>query len=150
MATQITNAFIQTYQEEVKNLYQRQGSILRGTIRVKDGIVGATTQSRTVDPNVFIGAMRYHTGGMVGLKPGEVPAILQTGEEVLAKGDPRHRSNFNPAATAAAAPTQSVRNVLVIGDDQIAAAMNGSHGETTILTTLKRNASTVRQLIGAK
>jgi hypothetical protein len=43
MSTQISTAFIQTYQVEVKNLYQRQGSVLRSTVRVKDGIVGATT-----------------------------------------------------------------------------------------------------------
>lgn len=43
MSTSISNAFIQTYQQEVKALYQRQGSILRGTVRVKDGVVGATT-----------------------------------------------------------------------------------------------------------
>jgi hypothetical protein len=36
---------------------------------------------------------RYHTGGIAGLRPDEVPAILRKGEEVLTRGDPRHRSN---------------------------------------------------------
>lgn len=36
---------------------------------------------------------RYHTGGIAGLMPDEVPAILRRGEEVLTQRDPRHRSN---------------------------------------------------------
>ena len=35
---------------------------------------------------MFAGAPRYHEGGIAGLKPGEVPAILQKGEVVLPKG----------------------------------------------------------------
>jgi hypothetical protein len=30
---------------------------------------------------------------MLGLRSNEVPAILQRGEEVLTRGDPRHRAN---------------------------------------------------------
>lgn len=33
----------------------------------------------------FAGAPRFHSGGGVGLKPGEVPAVLQKGEIVLPK-----------------------------------------------------------------
>lgn len=48
---------------------------------------------RLYSPLVFANAPRYHTGGIVGLQPNEVPAILQRGEEVLTKQDPRHRNN---------------------------------------------------------
>lgn len=41
---------------------------------------------RAVSPSVFAGATRYHQGGIAGLKPGEVPAILQRGELVIPKG----------------------------------------------------------------
>ena len=37
--------------------------------------------------------VRYHTGGISGLRPDEVPAVLQRGEEVLTANDPRHRDN---------------------------------------------------------
>jgi len=36
---------------------------------------------------------RYHNGGISGLRPDEVPAVLQRGEEVLTANDPRHRDN---------------------------------------------------------
>ena len=42
--------------------------------------------SRSVSPAVFAGATRYHSGGVAGLKPDEVPAILQRGEVVIPKG----------------------------------------------------------------
>ncbi|MCM2472156.1 tape measure protein [Rhizobium sp. CG5] len=38
---------------------------------------------RSVSPSTFAGARRYHSGGVAGLKSGEVPAILQRGEVVL-------------------------------------------------------------------
>lgn len=41
---------------------------------------------RAVSPSVFSGAQRYHSGGIAGLQPGEVPAILQKGEVVLPRG----------------------------------------------------------------
>ena len=37
--------------------------------------------------------VRYHSGGISGLRPDEVPAVLQRGEEVLTANDPRHRDN---------------------------------------------------------
>jgi hypothetical protein len=40
---------------------------------------------RNVNPFIFAGAQRYHSGGMVGLRSDEVPAILQRGELVLSK-----------------------------------------------------------------
>lgn len=57
------------------------------------GIVGGHSTRRTVNPLAFIGAPRYHTGGIAGLAPNEVAAVLEKGEEVLTANDPRHSSN---------------------------------------------------------
>ncbi len=57
------------------------------------GIVGQTYNPMRAHPSVFAHAMRYHSGGIAGLQPNEVPAILQRGEEVLRGDDPRHRNN---------------------------------------------------------
>src|SRR3569832_821002 len=73
------------------------GSILGGgppaPVHPAGGVVGAVAASRTVAPLAFVSAPRYHSGGVLGLKPDEVPAILQRGEEVLTCNDPRHRDN---------------------------------------------------------
>lgn len=44
------------------------------------GIAGFASQFKAVDPRVFIGARRYHDGGLAG---DEVPAILRRGEPVF-------------------------------------------------------------------
>ncbi len=43
---------------------------------------------------MFAFAPRYHSGGIAGLKPREVPAVLEEGEEVLPADHPRHMNNF--------------------------------------------------------
>ncbi|WOI30039.1 coiled-coil domain-containing protein [Sulfitobacter dubius] len=41
---------------------------------------------RSVSPALFNGAPRYHKGGIAGLRPNEVPAILERGERVIPNG----------------------------------------------------------------
>ncbi|HRP88315.1 MAG TPA: phage tail tape measure protein, partial [Gammaproteobacteria bacterium] len=47
-----------------------------------------------VNPLVFAGAPRLHRGGLAS---DEVPTILQRGEEVLTRSDPRHVLNAGMA-----------------------------------------------------
>ena len=49
------------------------------------GVVGAGGTMRMVSPLAFIGAPRFHSGGIAGLKSDEVPTILQSGEGVLSR-----------------------------------------------------------------
>jgi len=49
------------------------------------GMVGGTAPVRQVPAMAFAGAPRLHSGGWAGLKPNEVPAILQRGERVLSR-----------------------------------------------------------------
>lgn len=65
-----------------------------GSFFHQGGIVGGHTNvARNIHPATWNYAPRYHTGGIAGLKPDEVPAILQRGEEVLTRDDPRHSGN---------------------------------------------------------
>lgn len=51
------------------------------------GIAGQGGSSRNLrDMSMFANAPRYHNGGVVGLKPNEVPAVLLKGERVLPPG----------------------------------------------------------------
>lgn len=58
------------------------GILHSGGVAGKDGY----GHGRAVSPSTFAGAKRYHKGGVAGLMPGEVPAILQKGEVVLPRG----------------------------------------------------------------
>jgi hypothetical protein len=49
------------------------------------GMVGSSGHSRMVPAMAFAAAPRMHSGGMAGLRPDEVPAILQRGERVLSR-----------------------------------------------------------------
>lgn len=39
---------------------------------------------------------RYHSGGIAGLRPDDVPLIAKRGEEILTADNPRHRANAQP------------------------------------------------------
>jgi len=47
------------------------------------GMVGGVAPTRMVPAMAFANAPRLHSGGLAGLRPDEVPAILQKGERVL-------------------------------------------------------------------
>lgn len=78
----------------------------------KGGTVGRGGSSTTVHPGVFAGAPRYHSGGVAGLKPDEVPAILQKGEVVLPRGarggGPSVVVNFSPVIDNRGASAEAV------------------------------------------
>lgn len=58
------------------------------------GVVGeGVSVTGNFHPATWNYAPRYHSGGIAGLRPDEVPAILQRGEEVLTADDPRHSRN---------------------------------------------------------
>ena len=77
------------------------------------GIIGSPSNTRAVNPAVFTEAMRYHTGGLVGLRPDEVPLIGQRGEEMLTANDPRHRNNGGLASGTADGSEVTNNNVTV-------------------------------------
>ena len=70
------------------------------------GVVGAAGSTRSVPASAFAGALRMHSGGWAGLKPDEVPAILQRGERVLSR-----REVASGAGSLAAPPISVHLNV---------------------------------------
>ncbi len=87
-------ARIVIYQAITKPLLSAMGVPGFGTttasVNHTGGIAGEAGTTRTVPTAVFASAPRYHSGGIAG---DEVPAILQRGEEVITRNDPRHRYN---------------------------------------------------------
>ena len=100
------------------------------------GVVGQRTAQRQVNPAVFAGAMRYHSGGIAGLRPNEVPTILERNEEVLTTSDPRHK--FNGGGKASGGGGRNLRVVNVF--DAVAAvaeALATSAGEEVFLNRVR-------------
>jgi uncharacterized protein (TIGR02594 family) len=113
------------------------------------GIAGAPTMRRNVSPAVFAGAQRFHNGGMPGLRPDEVPTILEKGEEVLTKSDARHRKNLGKGGGGNGAP-ETLKVVGVFDPAEIPRAMMSSAGERTVMTILGRNKAQLQQLARGK
>lgn len=61
------------------------------------GMVGLSGMSRRVPTAVFADAPRMHAGGWAGLRPDEVPTILQRGERVLNR---REAAAYSPGGSA--------------------------------------------------
>lgn len=99
---------------------------------------------RTVPAWVFAGAPRMHSGGMAGLAPNEVPAILQAGEEVLSRNDPRNAANGGRSAR----PAPGFRVVNVLDPALAADYIESAAGERTILNVIGRNPGYVKQALG--
>lgn len=108
------------------------------------GIVGEGGTRRAASPLWFAKAMRYHTGGVVGLRPNEVPAILERGEEVLTANDPRHRDNGGGGM-----PVVNLKNINVIDPaDVLEKAISTRVGEKVMLNWMAANSAAVRGAIG--
>lgn len=61
------------------------GGALAAALHHSGGMVGGPAPARMVPALAFAGAARLHAGGWAGLRPDEVPAILQRGERVLSR-----------------------------------------------------------------
>jgi hypothetical protein len=150
----IGNAFRQLVADILKGIAQIiiQKLVERAITAVLHGggVVGSPGgMSREVNPAVFLGAARAHGGALVGLGYNEVPAILQTGEEVLSKSDPRNRLNAGRGGKEGIS-VPNIRQVLVMDPSQVSAALAGSHGERVVLTHIKNNSGAVRGILNQR
>ncbi len=63
------------------------GSVGSGFIYHNGGVAGGNGSfTKQYSANVWDNAPRYHGGGIAGLRPKEVPAILERGERILTEG----------------------------------------------------------------
>lgn len=105
-----------------------------GAIFRHDGGLVNSSGMRSVHAGHFAKAMRYHGGGIAGLKPNEVPAVLERGEEVLTADDPRHVANGGGGAKV------KIVNAFDSGGF-LTAALNSTEGEQAILNFVRNNPS---------
>lgn len=111
------------------------------------GLVGSPTMFRTVSPLVFAGAKRYHTGGLAGLAPDEIPIIAKRNEEILTDDDPRHRDNQQGMAINNIVKQPKILNLWRV-EDLMSAALNTPDGEKAIINYIRSNAGAVKGAIG--
>lgn len=105
------------------------------------GIIGRTALlSKPVAPTWAANATRYHTGGIAGLRPDEVPTILQRGEEVLTSDDPRHRLN------GGAAPNVELKVINTLdASDMLSEALSSPGGSQALFNHIRANKRAFRE-----
>ena len=109
--------------------------------------IGSGNSRRGISPAAFVGAMRYHSGGIAGLRPGELPAILKQGEEVLTTDDPRHMLN---GAAKVAGGSKSSNTKIVNAIDSASFlddALSGEQGSTVIKNYIRANAAEIKSYL---
>lgn len=112
------------------------------------GIAGSLTRKKAVSPLAFMAAPRYHSGGVVGLAPSEVPAILQRGEEVLTRDDPRHVLNGGANQASSQASPQNIQVINTVDSESVfAAGAQSRSGQTVILNIIRANSSAIKQAL---
>ena len=122
------------------------GGFLSGLFHA-GGIVGAPGgRTRLANPAWFSNAPRLHGGGIPGLKQSEVPAILQEGEEVLTRDDPRNALNGGLSG-GGGTPNVKIINAFD-ASSYLSEAINSPVGEKAILNYLKNNSGAVKQVLG--
>lgn len=106
------------------------------------GVVGhGGLTPKQVNPAWFIGAKRFHKGGFPGLRQDEVPAVLQKGEEVLTRTDPRNALN-------GASQSQKIEIVNAIDSESVVqAGLNTPGGRRAILNVIRADKAALRQML---
>ena len=113
-------------------------------------VSGAATRSRSVPVGLFSNAVKYHGGGIVGLKNNEVPAILEAGEVVRTQQQEKALVDRQAMATAgggSGAPSIKIVNQLDSGE-VISAGLESTAGEKAFMNAIVKNRDQVKRLLG--
>lgn len=150
------SGFIQTIHRMVSELLAQQlltsfftgmaggdsGSIwatLAAGVKHTGGLVGSGP-TRQVSPLLFANAPRYHSGGIAGIKPNEVPTILEKGEGVFTKEQ--------MAAMGGGSQSQQPLSIALVDDRKSYENYLASNaGGKTVLMHIQQNAQAVKRLL---
>ena len=118
------------------------------------GVVGRDSGPRkTLPASVFQNAVRYHTGGVAGLKPNEVPTVLEAGEVVRTEQQEKALAAKMDAAKNAtsggggASPQIKIVNQIDSGD-MVSAGLGSAAGEKAFINSISQNRDTIKRILG--
>jgi tape measure domain-containing protein len=123
------------------------GAFTGGSFMVahEGGVVGSVNRSRVLDPSAFVGAPRYHTGGISGMAANEYPAILEKNEEVITRNDPRHVMNGGGRGGNAVQTPQNIKVLNMIDSTSVLKeALATTEGTKVIVNWMNANKSAVK------
>jgi tape measure domain-containing protein len=124
-----------------------------GGVAHSGGVVGQSIGSRAVSPSWFNNAVRYHTGGIAGLKSDEIPTILQKGETIRTVEQEKALAEKQAlAAASAGAGGAGGSNVKIVNaidaGSFVSAGVEDIQGQRAIINFMRANKSSVRGALG--
>lgn len=124
------------------------GGMIAGIVRHNGGLANGSGTTRAISPAWYTNAVRYHSGGIAGLKPNEVPAILERNEEILTRDDPRHILNGGGAAGGQPGPTNLKIVNAIDAVSVLDQAVSSREGEQVFMNFIRANRGAVKSAIG--
>lgn len=122
--------------------------MIAGIVRHNGGLANGSGTTRAISPAWYTNAVRYHSGGIAGLKPNEVPAILERNEEILTRDDPRHILNGGGAAGGQPSPTNLKIVNAIDAASVLEQAVTSREGEQVFMNFIRANRGAVKSAIG--
>lgn len=114
------------------------GGAIAAGVNHTGGIIGRTGKKRNVSPLLFANAIRYHSGGIAGLKPDEVPTILQKGEQVIPKGEVGKQAQSDP----------EIKIINMIESSSVLSeGLKSSQGSKAIMNFMRANKSVIKSVL---
>jgi tape measure domain-containing protein len=107
------------------------------------GVVGSARVHRLAPSLAYVGAARFHSGGLPGFRPDEVPIIAQKGEEVLARGDPRNVLNGGGARSPLAIKVVNT----VDSESVVQHGLSTASGERAIMNIIRANRGAIKHAL---
>lgn len=135
-------------QQLALNAAKAIGKVFGFGVAHQGGVIGAQGAKRSLNMGNVGNIMRYHSGGVAGLAPNEVPTILERGEEVLTSDDPRHIFNMGKGGGGGAEGSPRFKIVNAFNTaDLLSEALSTRDGEEAILNHVRQNPAAFRAAI---
>lgn len=120
-------------------------SPVKAPIKHSGGLVGAAGVQRMAPVAAFANAVRYHGGGLPGLRANEVAAILEKNEEVITASDPRHA--LNGGKSGGGGGSTKIVNVLD-SPDLLTHALSDERGQRVMVNFVRQNPGAFKAAMG--
>lgn len=119
-------------------------SLVKAPVKHDGGMVGEPGPSRNVWAESWASIKRFHNGGVIGLKSGEVPIVAERGEEVLTMDDPRHALNGGGSR-----PVVNMKNINLFDPaDMLNKGLSTEEGVQSLLNVISENPRAFRAAMG--
>lgn len=114
------------------------------------GVLGSRNgQRRSAPVSLWANAPRFHSGGVPGLSRDEVAIIAKKNEEVVTREDKRHVLNGGKNTPDRQQPPVLAQRFVFVDDQRdVHAAMASAQGEEVTVQNIKKNAATIRRILG--